>query len=286
MAMKREPEILVAYIDIDGTLIRDNFTLRVVQILHEKGIISAEHYHDLKSVISTWQARKATYDDLTVELTRTIRMGLEGVTLNDLLIAGQQAAEEGLNRPYLFTRALLEVLKSMDPKPYLVAISGSPVAVVKPYCDAVGFNEVHATMFEIDNGKITGGFEKATSPYHTKGMTCIERAQFLDLPIVHEEEVDRVVIKGSLAIGDALADHKMFDVVEFPLAFNPTLQLLEVCRKESTPVITERKDVISMCQVPWGKAGGAMAEVTIEDILPAKMGAEMQKHLPGLYARG
>lgn len=285
MAKKHKPEIRVAFFDMDATLYRYNFSLNVVQILLEKGVVQAEHYHDLEAVISDWQARKATYDDLTVELTRTIRTGFEGVMLDDLIKAGKQAAEEGLNRPYLFTRGLLEVLKSMDPKPYLVAISGSPVAVVKPYCDALGFNEVHATMFELDDGKITGGFDRATSPYHTKNMTCLEVAHRLGLPIEHEEEIDHVVIKGSLAIGDALADHKMFDVVEYPIAFNPTLQLLAVCREHSTPVVTERKDVIGIQLARWGKTTEPMIEVMIEEILPPKMAAKMRALLPGLYAR-
>ena len=280
MAKKHKPEIRVAFFDMDATLYRNNFSLRVVQIMLEKGVIDAEHYHDLAAVLSDWQARNATYDDLTIELTRTIRTGFEGVMLDDLLEAGKQAAEEGLNRPYLFTRALLEVLKSMSPKPYLVAISGSPRAVVQPYCDALGFDDVHATMFEIKDGKITGGFEKAKSPYHTKHMTCLEVAKRLDLPI------KRGLITGAIAIGDALADHNMFDVAEFPLAFNPTAQLLEVCRKQSTPVITERKDAIGVYQVPWGEVNGAMVEGTIEDILPPKTAKEMRKRLPGLYARG
>lgn len=280
MAKKHKPEIRVAFFDMDATLYRYNFSLNVVQILLEKGVVQAEHYHDLEAVISDWQARKATYDDLTVELTRTIRTGLEGVMLDDLLIAGQQAAEVGLNRPYLFTRALLEVLKSMDPKPYLVAISGSPVAVVKPYCDALGFNEVHATMFELDDGRITGGFDRATSPYHTKNETCLDVALRLDLPI------ERDLITGALAIGDALADHKMFNVVEYPIAFNPTRQLLAVCREHSTPVVTERKDVIGIQLARWGKTTEPMIEVTIEEILPPKMAAKMRALLPGLYARG
>jgi phosphoserine phosphatase len=285
MAMKRKPEIRVAFIDIDGTLIRDNFTLYVVQILHKKGVIRTEHYRELENVLRRWQERKATYDDLTSELLRTIRHGLEGVTLEDLLEAGQQAAAEGLNRPYLFTHALLEVLKSMQPKPLLVAISGSPRAVVQPYCDALGFDDVHATMFKLENGKITGGYELATSPYHTKDATCIRAAQSLNLPIIPVVEIDRVVIKGSLAIGDALADHKMFDVVEYPIAFNPTAQLLSACREHSTPVVTERKDVINISRVHWGERDAAMAEIQIEEILPIEMARQIRRRLPGLFAR-
>lgn len=279
MAEKRptEQEICVGFFDVDATLYRDNLSLRVVQHLLAKEKIEPRHCEELEIMIAKWQERLATYDDVNVELTRTIENGLEGLHLDDLLEAGEQAILHGADRPYDFTRALLDSLKGSKKPLLLAAISGSPMAIVDPYCRSLGFTEVHATLFDLDGGRVTGGFGKAVSPYHSKDQTCLKIAK------KHKLTIEHGTIMGAMAIGDAVADHKMLSVVQYPIAFNPTRGLVELCRRDGIPIVIERKNMISIMVTPWAKAGSAMQEVQVEDILPKPLARRMRAKLPHLF---
>lgn len=273
-----QQEIEAGFFDVDATLRRDNLTLRVVQYLLAKKKIEPHHCKDLEIIITKWQERLAPYDEVTNELTRAIEHGLEGLHLDDLLEAGQQALAADGDRPYDFTRALLQSLKESKKPTFLAAISGSPMAIVDPYCRSLGFTEVHATLFDLDDGRVTGGFGKAVSPYHSKDQTCLKIAK------KHKLTVEHGTIMGAMAIGDAVADHKMLSVVQYPIAFNPTRGLVELCRRDGIPIVIERKNMISIMVTPWAKAGSAMQEVQVEDILPKPLAQRMREKLPHLFA--
>ena len=58
----------VAFFDIDGTLYRDNFSSVLMQHLYKQGKIDISHYQGLEKAFTAWQARKGTYDEVSVEL--------------------------------------------------------------------------------------------------------------------------------------------------------------------------------------------------------------------------
>lgn len=276
--VKKDNEIKVAFFDIDGTLYRDNISLRLVEVLRERGHIEAKHCVDFDAVQGARQAREASYEDLMAELSKLTETAFTGLHLDDLITAGAIAAEHGRDRPYVFTRALLESLKTMRRRPHLVAISGSPIAVVEPYCKALGFDEVYATYFKLDDSRVTGGFSQAESPYHHKDRVCRAVADQLKLTTT-----SKGTIMGALAVGDALADGRMLEVVEYPVAFNPTAALRIESRSKGFPCVTERKDAITVECVPWPKAGAAMHEVAIESILPSRLAKWVRERIPQLY---
>ncbi|USN52749.1 MAG: HAD-IB family phosphatase [Candidatus Nomurabacteria bacterium] len=271
-------QVVVAFFDIDGTLYRDNFSAVLMEYLHIKEKIDPVHYQGLENAFSMWRARKGTYDEVNNELIKSINNGLEGVLLSDVITASKYVATQGLERPYKFTHALLEALKILQPRPLLIAISGSPLCVVEPYAQALGFDEVYATEFEVDDGRIRGGFERAASPYHSKGLVC--------QGIASKHGFERIgeCIRGAIAVGDARADERMLSVVEFPLAFNPNAELMALCRRQGMPAIIERKDVILALMTHWPDELGAFEEVPIDDILPRDLANLLQQSLPGIFA--
>lgn len=270
----RQSAIEVAFFDIDATLYRDNFSLRLIQVLSERGHLHPDQCANLDIVMARWRAREASYDAVNAEISRITDTAFEGLYLDDLIEAGKIAAAHGISRPYLFTRALLDALKGQKRPPRLVAISGSPIAVVEPYCQSLGFHEVHATLFKLEDGRVTGGFSKATSPYHRKDKTVYKVAKKMGL------ENDYGCVLKALAVGDAFADSRMLAAVEYPIAFNPTRALYDECRKRGYPAVYERKDNVTVSRVPWPHTTKSLfTEVRLDSIVPKQLAAKMAKAL-------
>lgn len=275
----QEHEIKLAFFDIDGTLYRDNVTLRLIQVLREQKKISGPECQALDDAMSEFRRRHIAYDVIENIVAELMEKSFEGLYLDDLLSAGRHAAQISHERPYLFTHTLLRCAREVYPQIKCIAISGSPIAVVEPYALELGFDHVVATLFELDEkNRVTGGWGKSTSPYGNKGAWCHEYAE------KYHVEHDQGVIHGALAVGDSIADYSMFRVVEFPIAFNPTHELDLTCRMNAMPVVTERRDVVRiMYSDHFAKPRYTFTEVDIESIVPSALAKAIRARMPNLY---
>ncbi|MCA9348945.1 haloacid dehalogenase-like hydrolase [Candidatus Saccharibacteria bacterium] len=98
-----------------------------------------------------------------------------------------------------------------------IAISTSPYAVVKPFCDNVGpFEFVIAPMAQNIDGFV-GPRSIIRASERTKG-------EWLQGLI----DLFGFVLKDSIAIGDSATDISMLELVERPIAYRPTPELRQV----------------------------------------------------------
>ena len=62
--------------------------------------------------------------------------------------------------------------------------------------------------------------------------------------LLHLVEKHGFSLKGSVGVGDTESDIGIFELVEEPICFNPTANLVKVARQRNWKIVVERKDAI------------------------------------------
>ena len=139
-------------------------------------------------------------------------------------------AEFNKDRVYIFARDLIKRLKKENY--IIIAISGSPIEVIKEYNKYFKFDEVFGSVYETDGqGTYTGKtiFEPVRHKGHLVGQFVLEK---------------NLTLKGSYGLGDTESDESFLKMVAHPIAFNPNMNLEKVARRKGWKIVVEKKDVI------------------------------------------
>lgn len=129
---------------------------------------------------------------------------------------------------YRYTRDLIRQLKQRD---YLLfAISGSHDEAVALLASYHGFDDFVGARFVRSDGKFTGETKRTWGVKH----------QTLARLITHHD----VAAKDSIGIGDSEGDISMLEMVEQPIAFNPSKKLFQHARAQGWKIVIERKNMI------------------------------------------
>lgn len=219
-----------AVFDIDGTLIRWQLYHALADELAGKGLIDPKAFKQVELARFSWKKRDSsdayrTYEHKMVEV---FDRALLSMRPEDFVAAAETVFSEYKQQLYTYTRQLMADLKAKD---YLLfAISGSPDIIVKMLVGFYGFDDFAATVYEIKDGHFTG----------VKDVSVSNKPELLKR-LVRSNETDW---SGSLGIGDSESDIAMLDLVEQPIAFNPTNELYAHAKANAWPIVLERKSVI------------------------------------------
>jgi len=220
----------LAIFDIDGTIFRKNLHFELIDELSWRGIFSKDARKVLVSVYASWLDHKGTYDDYRKKIVSIYEKELKGRKQKDIIEASKRVANFNKDRVYIFARDLIKKLRIGNYN--IIAISGSPVEIVKEYNKYLKFDEVFGSVYETDGKGIYTGktiFEPVKHKGHLVGQYVSEKGMTLD---------------GSLGMGDTESDISFLKMVEKPIAFNPNMNLERVARRNGWKIIVEKKDVI------------------------------------------
>ncbi len=228
-----------AVFDIDGTLIRWQLYHALSDALVDLGSIDTKAFAPVKAARMRWKQRKhqESYIEYEHRLVETFNMLLTDLRVEDFETAAEKVFSEYKDQVYTYTRALLKDLKKQGYM--LFAISGSPKVIVEKVANYYGFNEFVGSEFESKNGKFTGN---RVTPFGRKHEII------QDLMKKH-----RLGLKGSMAVGDSEGDISMLEIVEKPIAFNPSQKLLEIAKSKGWDVVVERKNVVYKLEAENGR---------------------------------
>ena len=219
-----------AVFDIDGTLIRWQLLHAVIDQLGQAGHFETEAYESLRAARQSWKARKGdeefkAYEGKLVEL---IVGNLTKLPVEAFDAAVASVFEEYRDQTYIYTRQLLKELKQQG---YLLfAVSGSPQEIVAMLAAHYGFDDFIGTDHKRAGNKFTGEIMVAVfdKPGHVRSLMTR-----------HD-----VGTKGSVAVGDSEGDIAMLDMVEQPIAFNPSKKLFRHAEAQGWKIVIERKNMI------------------------------------------
>ena len=249
--------IKLAIFDIDGTIFRSSLLIELVRGLVRHKIFSSSAEKEVQKEYLAWLDRKGSYSDYIQKVVHIYIKYIAGKSLKKVYRVAREVVRYQKDRTYRFTRELIQKLKKQ--KYFLVAISGSPVYIVKEYARATGFHAYFGTEIEIQpvrsksrqqagtadaqahqtsnglkNGKFTNKVLSLDAAYHKKKV-------LMDFAASQNIKVDW---KNSAAVGDTETDISILQIVGKPIAFNPNHQLAKVAKARGWRIVVERKDVV------------------------------------------
>ncbi len=227
MATKRK----LAVFDIDGTIFRSSLARSLFYKLIEEGIFPKRALAEVQSEYDAWVNRLGHYDAYIDKLVVVFQKYIKGVEQEKMRALSRRVVAEEKMRIYRFTRDLIADLKKK--KYFVIAISGSPWEIVRWYNRFLRFNRTYGSVLEVDtDGRYTGALQYGYSVFDKKFL------------VNHVLKKYNVTLKGSVGVGDTEGDISFLEVVDRPIAFNPSNGLYRVAKKKGWEVRVERKDVI------------------------------------------
>jgi len=218
----------VAIFDIDGTIFRNSLLIELHWQLIKAGVFPKSDLKKIDSYYWAWVNRKGTYQDYLDRVIESFDRGIAGKAVSVIRLAAADVVKRQKNIVYRFTRDLIAKVRKDH---ILVAISGSPIEIVKEFNRYWKFDYIVAGIKEVKNGFYTGK-TLVMPPLDKKGalLTLFQK--------------QHILFRSSLGVGDSEADAGIFEVVQRPICFNPTLKLYTMAQKHGWEVVVERKNVI------------------------------------------
>lgn len=228
--MKRNKKKKIAIFDLDGTIFRSSLLIELLEGLIEEGVFPVKAREIYAREFQNWLDRKGPYEDYIEKIIQAYRQFIKGVKAKNVWQVARKVLAFQKNRTYRFTRYLVSKLKKNY---YLLAISGSPRAMVKQFGKEFGFDKTYSRIFETDKkGRFTGKilFEEVVK----------DKGKILERVL----EKENLTLRGSIGVGDTEIDIPFLKLVEVPITFNPNFKLYQYAKKRGWQIIIERKDVI------------------------------------------
>jgi len=221
----------IAAFDIDGTVFRSFLLGELMEELVRRDVLpgaATRHYQIYKDKYERTGAGLDAYVDKTVEAFAKYGKGVPYGEVAD--IAGEliEAKKEYV---YRYTKDLIAELK--DQGYFLLAVSRSPKFIVDGFSYELGFDKSYGIFYETGaSGRFTGEIVDEHIIFN-KGAV-LQRAL----------KKEKLSFFESVAVGDTESDIPMLELVDRPIAFNPTKRLLKHATQHGWKVVAEVNDAV------------------------------------------
>ncbi|MNH50315.1 haloacid dehalogenase-like hydrolase [compost metagenome] len=217
-----------AAFDIDGTLFRSGLYREVFYELYKMDVLPSDLGEETTLKHREWRHR--VHGNAFEEFERIMVGGLDSylpqLRISDYDEAVKRVLDKKAENVYVYTRDLIKQLKAENY--FIIAISGSQQELVEPFAQRYGFDAWIGQQWERGDEFFTGNVVKT----HTGKDKIIQR-------LIDEH---KLTLEGSYAVGDSNGDSGMLSIVDNPIAFNPTYELLEKALENNWKVVVERKN--------------------------------------------
>jgi len=221
----------IAIFDIDGTIFRKNLQFELINELSWMNIFPRKVRDQIVALYTDWLEHQGTYEQYREGLVQLYEKNISGCKLEDVQRASKVVVSFHQNRTYIFAEQLIAKLRKEGY--HMIAISGSPIEVVKEFnLSHLQFDAVFGSVYEInEKGSYTG--KSLYEPVKDKGNLLKQYA--------YEHNM---TFKDSYGMGDTESDASFLQLVENPIAFNPNNNLKEIAQQRGWKIVVEKKDVV------------------------------------------
>ena len=226
---KKRQKNKLAVFDIDGTIFRKNLAFELLDELVWMKIFTKDVREELITLYGAWLNNEGSYEAYRNKLVELYEKNIAGKNQEDIIAASKRVAHFNAKRIYIYAR---EALNRMSQEHIMLAISGSPVEVVKEYAGIFNFDAFFGSVYEIDKHKFYTG-KTIFEPTKNKGLVVKQFVAENDISLVK-----------SFGMGDTESDASFLELMDEPIAFNPDSELKGVAEKNGWDIIVEKKDVI------------------------------------------
>lgn len=221
----------IAVFDIDGTIFRKNLHFELINELSWMNVFPKNVRNQLVHHYSSWLEHKGTYEQYRLALVDLYEKYIKGCKKEDIERASKTVVSFHQDRTYVFTESLIKKFRKENY--HIIAISGSPIEIVKEYNERhLHFEKVYGSVYDLnEKGVYTG--ETDYEPIKNKGEVLKQYAF-----------ENNLTLEDSYGIGDTESDASLLEVVENPIAFNPNENLKNIAQKNGWRIVVEKKDVV------------------------------------------
>ncbi len=221
----------IAIFDIDGTIFRKNLQFELINELSWMNIFPRKVRDQIVALYTSWLDHKGTYEQYRSGLVDLYEKNITGCSLQDVQRASKIVISFHQNRTYIFAEQIIAKLRKEGY--HLIAISGSPIEVVKEFnASHLRFDAVFGSVYELDKRNLYTG-KSLYEPVEDKGNVLKQ--------YIYEHNL---TLKGSYGMGDTESDASFLELVENPIAFNPNNNLKELAQQKGWKIVVEKKDVV------------------------------------------
>lgn len=220
-----------AVYDVDGTFFRRSLAVYVVEKLASKGHLGADDFARVREAEESWQRREGAYRTFERTLVEVHEEWLtRGHSHAEFRALAEETIAEHRDKVYVFPRSLLRTVQRLGYA--TIAISHSMHEAVGAFGRHWNFDHAH--------GHITG----ADADGRLDGRALKSNKRELLRELVQEHGYRDT---GSIGMGDTPGDIEMVRATNYPIAFNPTAELLDMMLAgPQSLIVTERKNVITV----------------------------------------
>lgn len=213
----------VALFDIDDTLIIGYTVFPFVDMLVDQGVVDRSTSQALKKDRIEHKKPGASYQEFADNVVTHYCKGLEGRSQHQIEEVGQQFL--AFIRPVMLHSFSQELVDEMNLHSRTIAISGSPVEVLRPLAKHLGITEVQGLEAEVSNGYYTGRVKTNMAVRSEK-----------------EKVIAALVSRGfskqaSFAFGDSDSDIPILEAVDNPIAVNPKPTLEKIAIENGWEIV-------------------------------------------------
>ncbi len=225
-----------AFFDIDGTISREGLISEMFKkMIRYELIENSKWYREVEPAFIQWDKRLGDYDAYLLKMVDIYSETVKFTNPYHISYIAQKVIEQKGERVYTYSRERIKWHK--DQGHIVIAISGSPVELVREM----------SAMYEMDDYKGTV-YEIGTDGCYTGKIVPMWDSVSKAKAVAEMAEKHNLDLSASYAYGDTAGDFSMLKLVGHPYAINPTRELITSIMRDddlkgTVTVIVERKDV-------------------------------------------
>ena len=225
-----------AFFDIDGTISREGLISEMFKKMIKYELIDSSKWsNEVEPAFTRWDKRVGDYDDYLQKMVDIYTETVRNTSEFHIAYIARRVIEQKGDRVYTYSRERIRMHRERGD--LVVAISGSPVELVREMSEKYGMDDYRGTVYQVNAQGLYSGEIIPMWDAESKRRAVLELA-----------EKHGVDLAESFAYGDTNGDFSMLRLVGNPVAINPTRELLSRIREDDwmrkrVTVIVERKDV-------------------------------------------
>lgn len=257
-------KIKVAFFDIDGTIRNKSLMESFVDFLRREGYVSQNTYNKVHSQRKRYKKERdnlEAYENYTMLINQTVLDAVKNLDISEVEALATAAIKEYDYEDYVYSKRLLDSLRGNGYE--TIAISGSIGFLVEPFSKLYEFSQFRGHGYRIVGGRISELSEPVT--WKDKHLIVDE--------IIRENNwsADDILM---FAVGDTAGDFTMLERATYPIAINPSEQLIRKMQWSATQqnktyyVVYERKGVPFRCLIsPENEGSSKNIKISNSEIL-------------------
>ena len=139
-----------AFFDIDGTIYREGLITEVFKKIIKYDLVDEKKwYKEVKPAYINWDKRQGDYDTYLLKMVDVYTEAILGLDKYHIDYIAKKVIEQKGDRVYTFSRERIKWHKEQGD--IVIAISGSPIELVKEMSSKYNMDDYRGTIYELDS---------------------------------------------------------------------------------------------------------------------------------------